>query len=82
MISLDYNLVLDCNLSLCCSLCLDCYTGTRFQEQARQEEVLRNHSILGGFHVGLLSPLPNGVFWRLVVPFAGTRLVGSEYADF
>ena len=81
MFSLDCNLflgcilVLGCILSLCCILFLCCYTGTRFQEQGRQEEVLRNHSVLGEFLAGLLSPLPNVDFLLLVDFSAGARLL-------
>ena len=72
MISLDYSLVLGCILFLGYILSLGrhlffcCYTGTRFQEQVRQEEVLLSHSALGEFHAGLLSPLPNVGFWHRV----------------
>ena len=72
MISLDYSLVLGCILvlgyilSLCCILFLCCYTGTRFQEQVRQEVVLQNHSVLCEFRGDLLVLLPSVGFWLRV----------------
>ena len=77
MISLDciapsYGLSLCCNLflgyilSLGRHLFLYCYTGTRFQEQVRQEVVLQNHSVLCEFRGVLLSLLPSVGSWHRV----------------
>ena len=65
MISHDYSLALGCILFQGRHLFLCLHTGTRFLEQVRLGEVLLNHSALGGFHAGLLFPLPSGDFWLL-----------------
>ena len=64
-ISLDY-IAPSCVLSLCCNLFLCCYTGTRFQEQVRQEVVLQNHSVLCEFRGDLHVLLPSVGFWLRV----------------